>query len=168
MHLVVWQTLRDSSQGLGVIESRHIATTHCLQLLILLGMGCEHLILGDHLLFDRCSPFIVIVVRCLVPLHLRWRGLGLAHYDTLSCAIVHLLLTRHLLVVRWLQLMLALNGIALATTDLIAIALQLDLLAGWESVARGHRRILLYSLLIRLASPLALCTLLVLLLLLLL
>lgn len=116
---------------MGIVESRDIAATHSLQLLILLGMRCEHLILGGNLLFDRCSAsLIVVVVRCLVPLHLRRRGLGLAQNDTLSCAVIHLLLARHLLVVRGFQVLLALNGVPLTTPDLTPITLQLDLLAG--------------------------------------
>ncbi len=132
-------------------------------------MRCEHLILGSNLLFDRCSAaLIIVVIGCLVPLHLRRRGLGLAQNDTLSCAVIHLLLARHLLVVGGFQMLLALNGVALPTPDLTPIALQLNLLAGREAVTRGHRRILLHSLLVRLASPLVLCALLILLLLLLL
>jgi len=47
-----------------------------------------------------------------------------------------------------LELLLALDGVALATADLIAVAVQVDLLAGGEPDIRGHHCILLYSLLI--------------------
>jgi hypothetical protein len=67
-----------------------------------------------------------------------------------------------------LELLLALDGVALATADLIAVAMQVDLLAGGESrIRRGHHCILLYSLLIGFTSPFVLRALLVVLLLLL-
>ena len=68
-----------------------------------------------------------------------------------------------------LELLLALDRVALATADLIAVAVQVDLLAGGESrIRRGHHCILLlYSLLIGFAPPFVLRALLVVLLLLL-
>ena len=67
-----------------------------------------------------------------------------------------------------LELLLALDGVALATADLIAVAVQVDLLAGGEPrIRRGHHCILLHPLLIGFTPPFVLRALLVVLLLLL-
>jgi hypothetical protein len=69
-----------------------------------------------------------------------------------------------------LELLLALDRVALATADLIAVAVQVDLLAGGEPrIRRRHHCILLllYSLLIGFTPPFVLRALLVVLLLLL-
>jgi len=66
-----------------------------------------------------------------------------------------------------LELLLALDRVALATADLIAVAVQVDLLARGEPDIRRHHCILLHSLLIGFAPPFVLRALLVVLLLLL-